>query len=345
MTEALQLDSLTVNFGNAPGLMEVTLAVANGERVVLLAPSGAGKTTLLRAIAGLEPVMAGRVTVGGRDVTNDPPESRGAVYLHQTPMLFPHLDVAANVAFPMQVRGVGPDVISRRVGDLIESVQVAELAARMPGSLSGGQRHRVALARAMAASPRMLLLDEPLASLDPGLRQEVRQVLARTQLNDTGMLIATHDLDDAVLLADRVAVMLGGRIAQVAPAEELFRAPETVAIATFLGIPNRIKGRMESGVFVSALGSLQIDGPAPDGPVVAVFAADAVTVAVGEQPAAVIGEIVAVHRHLRHPSIIVRCATVSIEALAPRPVPAHGTKVGLVIDPSVIHILPGDHDV
>ncbi len=190
----------------------------------------------------------------------------------------------------------------------------------------------------------MLLLDEPLASLDPGLRQDVRQVLARTQLDGTGMLIATHDLDDAVLLADRVAVLLGGRIAQVAPAEELFRAPATLAIAAFLGIPNRIHGRMERGVFHSALGRLQLGGSAPDGPTVAVFAADAVTVAAGEEQATVFGEVVEVHRHLRHPSIIVRCDTVALESLAPRPVSVPGTTVGLVIDPSVIHLLPGGDD-
>lgn len=344
MTAALTLDAIAVSFGNAPGLADVTLAVASGERVVLLAPSGAGKTTLLRAIAGLETVSAGSVAIGGRDVTNDPPESRGAVYLHQTPMLFPHLDVAANVAFPMRLRGVGRDLTARRVAELLASVQVSDLAGRKPAALSGGQRHRVALARAMAASPRMLLLDEPLASLDPGLRQEVRQVLARTQLDGTGMLIATHDLDDAVLLADRVAILLGGRIAQVATAEELFRAPATLAIAAFLGIPNRITGRTESGVFRSALGRVPVNGAFPDGPTVAVFAADAVTVAADGQEETVTGQVLEVHRHLRHPSMMVRCGSVTIEALAPRPVPAIGATVGLAIDSSMIHLVPGPVD-
>lgn len=344
MTVALRLDSMGVNFGSVPGLVDVTLTVACGERVVLLAPSGAGKTTLLRAIAGLEPVVNGSVVVGGRDVTNDPPESRGAVYLHQTPMLFPHLDVAANVAFPMRLRGIDRDEVSRRVSELLASVQVSELAGRRPGALSGGQRHRVALARAIAANPQMLLLDEPLASLDPGLRQDVRQVLTRTHLDGTGMLIATHDLDDAVLLADRVAVLLGGRIAQVAPAAELFRAPATVAIAAFLGIPNRIMGRVEDGAFCSAMGHLPVSDAVPPGPVVAVFAVDAVTVATGDEQAAVFGEVVELHRHLRHPSIIVQCGPVTLEALAPRPVPSRGVTVGLVIDPSVIHFVPGTDD-
>ncbi|MEO5824644.1 MAG: ABC transporter ATP-binding protein [Gemmatimonadales bacterium] len=344
MTEALSLDAIAVNFGTMPGLADVTLTIANGERVVLLAPSGAGKTTLLRAIAGLEPVLSGCVSIGGRPVTNDPPESRGAVYLHQTPMLFPHLDVAANVAFPMRLRRVERDVTARRVAELLASVHMSELAGRKPGSLSGGQRHRVALARAMAAGPRMLLLDEPLASLDPGLRQEVRQVLARTQLDGTGMLIATHDLDDAVLLADRVAVLLGGRIAQVAPAAVLFRTPATLRVAAFLGIPNRINGRMERGVFHSALGQVPVRDTAPDGKTAAVFAADAVTVARSGERATVFGEVIEVHSHLRHPSIIVRCGTVALEALAPRPVPVPGTTVGLVIESSVIHLLPGGDD-
>jgi hypothetical protein len=130
----------------------------------------------------------------------------------------------------------------------------------------------------------------------------------------------------------------------VAPAEELFRAPATLRVAAFLGIPNRIAGRMESGVFRSVLGQVPVGSTALDGPTVAVFAADAVTVARGGELAAVFGEVVEVHRHLRHPSIIVRCGATTIEALAPRPVPVPGTTVGLVIDPSVIHLLPGADD-
>ncbi len=312
--------------------------------MVLLAPSGAGKTTLLRAIAGLDPVVHGRVWVDDRDVTRDPPETRGAVYLHQVPMLFPHLDVAANIAFPMRLQGISREVISRRVSELLASVQVAELAHRKPAALSGGQRHRVALARAMAADPKVLLLDEPLASLDPGLRQEVREVLSRTVLGGTGMLIATHDLDDAVLLADRVAVLLGGRIVQVDRADRLFRCPATLDVAAFLGIPNRIIGRVERGTFRAPPLQLELRDSGPDRNGVAVFAVDAVRVAASGERPTIHGEVQEVRRHLRHPSMIVRCGALTLESLAPRPDPKPGDIVGLVIDPSLIHVVAGIDD-
>ena len=219
------------------GLTGVDLAVAQGERLVLVGPSGVGKTTLLKGIAGLVPMRAGRVRVQGEDVTGHPPEARGAVYLHQSPVLFPHRTVAGNVAFPLEVRGASSGEIARRVAEALDAVHLGGLASRSVRGLSGGERHRVALARAVVARPPLLLLDEPLAALDPGLRSEVREAILVLQTHYApGLVLVTHDLADVGHLAHRVGVVLEGRLAQVATPETLFQRPDSLAVARFLGM-------------------------------------------------------------------------------------------------------------
>jgi ABC-type Fe3+/spermidine/putrescine transport system ATPase subunit len=272
---ALETRALDVPFGARAGLRAVTLAVGAGERLALVGPSGAGKTTLLRAIAGLAATSGGQVLVDGRDVTALPPERRDAVYLHQTPVLFPHLSVRANVAFPLRVRArSGPDA-----GDIVAralaAVRIAELADRLPHQLSGGQRHRAALARAIAARPAALLLDEPLAALDPGLREEVRAAIVDAQQeHPAALVLVTHDLDDAALLADRVAVLLDGALAQVAAPGALFARPASLAVARFLGAYRELPGTVGvDGAFACALGILPAHGAGPHvaGPAVALL--------------------------------------------------------------------------
>src|SRR5690606_30111735 len=192
---------LDVPFGAAPGLSAVSLTVGAGERVVLVGASGAGKTSLLRAIAGLAPLAGGTVSIGGVPAAALPPERRDAVYLHQSPLLFPHMTVHDNVAFPLRVRGMAAAERSRRTLEVLEAVRLGGFGSRMPHTLSGGQRHRVALARAVAARPRVLLLDEPLTGLDPALREDVREaVLSVHREYRPALLIVTHDLDEAALI-------------------------------------------------------------------------------------------------------------------------------------------------
>jgi putative spermidine/putrescine transport system ATP-binding protein len=259
--ETLVVAGLSVPFGSQPGLHNISLRVAGGERVVIVGPSGAGKTTLLRAIAGLTSITHGTVAVGGRDVTQLPPEQRGAVYMHQTPLLFPHLTVFENVAFPLRVRGVASAEISDRVHDALVNVQLDALASRAPQTLSGGQQHRAALARAVVGRPELLLLDEPFSSLDPSLRDEVRDALVALQETfRLSVLLITHDLDEASRLADRIGVLKDGSILQMDTPAQLFEAPTSTAIAVAVGLRAILEGTLSAeGQVKSALGVVDAD--------------------------------------------------------------------------------------
>lgn len=269
----LMVQDATIPFGAVPGLVHLSLSVESGERVALLGPSGAGKTSILRAAAGLQRMAAGCIRVGGRDVTAFPPEQRRVVYLHQTPALFPHLTALDNVGFPLEIRGVPRRDARARAAQLLEALQLGPLARRGAAALSGGQRHRVALARALAAEPAALLLDEPFADLDPTLRSEARAAtldilgaaggIDRPAASSPSTVIVTHDVDEAAACADRILVLLGGRIAQDAAPATLLAHPASLAVARFLGIPNLVSGRSDGrGKFHSALGPLCTDAPA-----------------------------------------------------------------------------------
>ena len=251
-TPALEARELSVPFGSDPGLAGISFRVGRGERFALVGSSGAGKTSLLRALSGSGPLTAGSVLVEGKDVTHAAPEKRGMVLLSQKPLLFPHLSVFENVAFPLRVRGVSRGETQERVREALASVRLESFGPRRPQSLSGGQAHRIALARAVVARPPVLLLDEPLTSLDPSLREEVREsILAVQEEYEPAVVLVTHDLHEAGRMAHFIGVILEGSLAQVAPPGELFRNPVSEAVARALGIPNSVPGLVtESGALV-----------------------------------------------------------------------------------------------
>lgn len=257
-----------IAFGDRTGLDDITLSAARGERVALLGPSGVGKTSLLRAIAGLGGLIAGRVAVDGRDVTAEPPERRGVVYMHQAPSLFPHLSVVDNVAFPLEVRGIDRHEARTRAHTLLDRVRLSGLARRVPATLSGGQRHRVALARALAAEPSVLLLDEPFSALDPELRLDVRRAvmdLLGTR-NGPAVVLVTHDVDEAAGVADRIVILLDGGVAQTGTPADLLGRPHSVRVAKLAGGVNLLVGRRDgSGRVTCPIGTF--DSPGPPGPV------------------------------------------------------------------------------
>ena len=250
-------------FGDHPVLAGLDLDVPAGSLTAILGPSGSGKTTLLRVLAGFERADAGTVTIGGRVVDGSgahvPPERRRIGYVPQEGSLFPHLTVAANVGFGLPAR-------LRRgaaTADLLDAVGLAGLGKRYPHQLSGGQQQRVALARALAIRPQAVLLDEPFASLDAHLRASVRADVARL-LAETGTtaVLVTHDQDEALSTADRVAVLRDGRIAQCAPPQELYDRPTDADIARFIGDANLIEGVLAEGAVDTILGRLRVDSSA-----------------------------------------------------------------------------------
>lgn len=269
----ISIRSVEKAFGRFPALNDVSLDIRPGELLALLGPSGSGKTTLLRAIAGLEYPDSGQILFDGEDVTHANPVSRRVGFVFQQYALFKHMTVARNVAFGLEVRK-GRDrpprsEIATRVDELLGLVELGELADRYPSQLSGGQRQRVALARALAVSPRVLLLDEPFGALDATVRKSLRKELRRIH-DATGVttVFVTHDQDEALELADRVAILNQGRIEQVGAPDAVRDDPANPFVCGFVGEANRFEGVVRGGRFTA--GSIDLPAPgAADGPAVA----------------------------------------------------------------------------
>ncbi|SHI75826.1 ABC transporter ATP-binding protein [Wenxinia saemankumensis] len=260
----LRLEGLTARYGDHAAVAGLDLAVAPGERLALLGPSGCGKTTTLRMIAGLLAPAAGRVLMDGADVTRHPPERRQAVLVFQSGMLFPSMSVEQNVAFGLRMRGVPRAARRDRARAMLARVRLDGLADRRPADLSGGQAQRVALARALVLEPRLLLLDEPLSSLDAGLRDEMRElVLALQRESGVTTIMVTHDQAEAVAMADRIALMLDGRLRQVGPPEALWHRPADAQVARFFGGVNFWPGRGDGTRFDCALGPVPCAAEGP----------------------------------------------------------------------------------
>jgi len=243
MRGALAVRGVSKSFRGQAAVRGVTLEVAPGELVTLLGPSGCGKTTLLRLVAGFERPDSGTLSISGHDVTAAPPHKRPVNTVFQHYALFPHRDVAGNVAFGLELRGLGPDEIERKVAQALSLVRLEGFGARAVSELSGGQKQRVALARALVLEPELLLLDEPMAALDPKLRHEMQVELKNLQERvGVTFLFVTHDQHEALLLSDRIAVMNQGRIEQVDAPEALYEKPRTRFVADFLGVQNLLRG-------------------------------------------------------------------------------------------------------
>jgi multiple sugar transport system ATP-binding protein len=225
-------------FGATVALESVNLHIADGEFLALLGPSGCGKTTLLRIIAGLEVQTAGRVLIGGHDVSDLPPRKRGLAMVFQNYAVFPHMTVADNVGFGLRMSGADKVRIARQVEKAAALLHIEPYLQRYPGQLSGGQRQRVAVARALAIEPAVLLMDEPLSNLDALLRLEMRAEL-KSVLQEAGTttVYVTHDQTEAMGLADRIAVLHAGRIVQMDRPTEIYRNPATRFVGGFVGSP------------------------------------------------------------------------------------------------------------
>ncbi len=250
--------------GGVRGVDGVDVTIAHGEFFALLGPSGCGKTTLLRSIAGLEAITEGTLHIGDRDVTHAEPGERGVAMVFQDYALFPHMDVADNIAYPLKIKKVKRETRRDKAVTVADGLALGGLSERRPAQLSGGQQQRVALARAVATEPEVLLLDEPLSNLDARLRLEARTFLKELQ-RDLGVttVFVTHDQAEALALADRIAVMRSGRLQQIGTPQEIFQRPVNTFVATFIGSTpmNLVESQVHDGVIRVGEGS----APLPEG--------------------------------------------------------------------------------
>ena len=279
---SISLHTLAVAYRpDSPVLQDVTLTVQAEELMVLLGPSGSGKSTLLRAIAGLLRPCQGDICFNTRSVLKVPPEKRGAVMVFQEHALFPFMDVGTNVAFGLKMQRLDSETIRRRVAHALAAVQLAGFEARWPDKLSGGQQQRVALARALAIQPKVLLLDEPLNSLDPALREELRGVVRTLQRQaKTTMIFVTHDQAEAMAIADRICLLIQGKVRQVGTPRSFFERPVDCEVARFFGGVNFLLGVKHGRLVETALGPLEISATnRPDGEVLVMIRPEAVEIA------------------------------------------------------------------
>jgi multiple sugar transport system ATP-binding protein len=324
------IDRVRKEFGAVRALEEVTLAVADGEFVALLGPSGCGKTTLLRIVAGLERETAGRIVIGGRDLTAVATRSRGLAMVFQNYAVFPHMTVADNIAFGLRMQRADAARIETRVRRAAELLHIEAYLERYPAKLSGGQRQRVAVARALAVEPPVLLMDEPLSNLDALLRLEMRAEL-KAVLREAGTttIYVTHDQTEAMGLADRIAVMHGGRIVQVDRPTEVYARPATVFVGGFVGSPPMNFLAVTAAAGEVRLGGLALAAPVDNGPLLAGIRAEDFSLIDAERGLPF--EVVVEEPLGSHTLLTGRCRDQNLRVVAPASArhPA-GSRIGLV---------------
>ena len=265
---SIQLEGVSKFYGDFRAAEDINLEVADGEFIILLGPSGCGKTTTLRMVAGFAEPTAGRISIGGKEVTNRPPWERSIGLVFQSYALFPHLTVGQNVAFGLEMRKAPKAEISEKVKSALQLVRLDHLAERYPRQLSGGQQQRVALARALAFKPDVLLLDEPLSNLDAKLRTEVRvEIRSLQQRLGITTIMVTHDQEEALTMADRLVVMNEGRIQQIGNQKQLYDTPANAFVASFVGRSTFLNGRFSNDHFITKDGleiatAKRLQGPA-----------------------------------------------------------------------------------
>ncbi|MCQ3803705.1 MAG: ABC transporter ATP-binding protein [bacterium] len=283
-TKGLELVDLAFRYPDASRLAVdgFSLKVKPGELLCLLGPSGCGKTTILKAIAGLLKPTRGDIRMNGRSLAGIPTEKRGIGMVFQKPQLFPHLDVGANVGFGLRMRRIDPVLIRERVREMLHLVQLEGLEERGVTEISGGQAQRVALARALIIEPQVWLLDEPLSQLDANLREEMRELIRSIQRKlGITTLFVTHDQEEAVVLGDRIGLILEGRLHQIGTPPQLLETPATVEVARFFGGHNQIEGIVKDDRFHCEAGTFRLPHPSGSGPAVMVIRQEGVVLGDG----------------------------------------------------------------
>jgi ABC-type Fe3+/spermidine/putrescine transport system ATPase subunit len=277
---SVTLQQLSHNYSGSPhpAVDRINFSIRKGELVSLLGPSGCGKTTTLKLIAGLLMPTTGDVYFDGSRVTDVKPERREAVMVFQNYLLFPYMSIEENVGFGLRMRRISKGEIAGRVGGMLNLMGLDDLKDRKPSQLSGGQQQRAALARALVLQPKVLLLDEPLSNLDAHLRDEMRELILSIQRSlGVTTIFVTHDQQEAVLLADRIALMFEGKIQQIGESKLFYEKPASRRIASFFGNNNFLSGFMSNRMVSSATGKFRVESELPDGPVTLVIRPESVT--------------------------------------------------------------------
>ena len=338
----LELENISVRYGDTPALDNVSLIVANGEHLAVLGPSGSGKSTLLRVIAGLEPPSTGRISWDGRALAGVPVNARQLGLMFQDYVLFPQRDVAGNVAFGLHMAGEPRDSINKRVAEVLDLVGLAGYGRRAITELSGGEQQRVALARALAPRPRLLMLDEPLGALDRGLRERLLGDLSNLfrELTLTTIYV-THDQEEALAIGDRVAVLNHGQLKALGTPRHLWLNPPGEFVARFLGQRNITDATIADGQATTDWGVFAAPPGTPQGQARLLIRPDGVTLTEDGPIKGVVKS--AIFRGSRTVCVVaVRSAELEIHLPPAAAAPAVGQSVGLDVDPSAVLVLPSE---
>lgn len=336
----LELKKLTIGHGDKTVIHDLSLVIQDGEMVSLLGPSGVGKTTLLKAIAGLLQPVSGKIIINGQQIDQLPPEKRDAVLIFQKPLLFPFLDVGQNIGFGLKMAGIKSKAAGKKIDKIIGITGLAGLKNRKIHQLSGGQQQRVALARGLVLEPSVLLLDEPLSSLDAELRHQMRELISNLQAQTgTTMVFVTHDQSEAFAISDRICVLLDGRLRQTGTPAELFYHPADVEISRFFGCTSIIHGKIHNNLFESKYGRCTTPlGDTPEAK--AVIRPENIVLSATKTPDGIMGRIVQIQFEGTATRLIIKVDSDTFTVLSLRPDFVKEQSVWLHFPPEQLHIFP-----